>query len=166
MTQVAVDAIQAMLAPVVLMTTTAIVAGGVQTMYAGVNDRMRTMTAEKLKLLTGADGELSPQAGLPGATRERVVEIDAQLPLLRGRHRMLHDALQFLYGAVLVIVMAMFLLSLAITVPAPAAGDVALVLVLVATAALLLGLIKLSRSVRQSANAVDYEVDRALRLGS
>ena len=41
MPQTAISAIQAMLAPVVLMTTSAILAGGMQTMYAEVNDRMR-----------------------------------------------------------------------------------------------------------------------------
>jgi hypothetical protein len=46
--QVAITAIQAMLAAVVLMTTTAILAGGIRTMYANVNDRTRDMTAEML----------------------------------------------------------------------------------------------------------------------
>jgi hypothetical protein len=86
--------------------------------------------------------------------------------LLLSRHRLLHNALQFLYAAVLVVVIAMLLISVAITVPAPAVGDVALVLVLLGTVVLLAGLIEMSRSVRQSANAVDYEVNRALHLGA
>ena len=92
MSQAAIGAIQAMLAPVVLMTTAAILVGGVQTMYVGVNDRMRAMSAEKLSRLTGSDGELMAETSLPAAPRERVAEIDAQLPLLLRRHRMLHDA--------------------------------------------------------------------------
>jgi hypothetical protein len=154
-----------MLAPTVLMTTTAILAGGVQTMYAGVNDRMRNMTAEKLSHLTAADGGLMAEAGLPAALRERVAEIDTQLPLLLRRHRMLHDALQLLYTAVLTIVVAMILIAISITAPAPAAGDVALVVLLTATIVLLLGLLSVARTVHQSANAIDYEVDRVLRLG-
>ena len=48
MTQVAISSIQSMIAPAVLMTTAAILAGGVQTMYSAINDRMRDMTTEKL----------------------------------------------------------------------------------------------------------------------
>ena len=59
MDQVAVRAIQAMLAPVVLMTTAAILAAGVQAMYAAVNDRMRMMTAERFARLVDTDGELT-----------------------------------------------------------------------------------------------------------
>ena len=65
MPQVAISAIQAMLAPVVLMTTSAILAGGVQTMYAQVNDRMRAMAAERLSRLTDTNGDLVAVASLP-----------------------------------------------------------------------------------------------------
>jgi hypothetical protein len=164
--QVAIGAIQAMLAPTVLMTTAAILAGGVQTMYAAVNDRMRAMTAEKLSRLTGTDSALTRESGLPAATSERVAEIDAQLPLLLTRHRVLHNALQLLYAAVLTIVVAMILIAISITVPAPAVGDVALIVLLIATVVLLLGLLSVARSVYRSANAIDYEVERVLRLGS
>lgn len=68
MPQLAISAIQAMLAPVVLMTTSAILAGGMQTMYAEVNDRMRAMTAEKLSRLTGRNGDLVTVASLPSGS--------------------------------------------------------------------------------------------------
>jgi hypothetical protein len=164
--QVAITAIQAMLAPVVLMTTAAILAGGVQTMYAGVNDRMRTLAAEKFSRLTGNDGGLTPKADLPLAAKERVAEIDAQLPLLLQRHRMLHDALQLIYLAILIIVVAMILIAISITVPAPGIGDAALGVVLGATILLLLGLVSLARTVHRSDNAIVYEVDHVLRIGS
>jgi len=47
MSQAAISSIQAMLAPAVLITTAAILAGGIQTMYSAVNDRMRHMTSVK-----------------------------------------------------------------------------------------------------------------------
>jgi hypothetical protein len=139
--QAAIRAIQAMLAPVVLMTTAAILAGGIQTMYAAVNDRMRAMTAEKISHLTGTSGGLSMEATLPGAVSERVGETDAQLPLLLRRHRMLQNALLAVYLAVLIVVLAMVLIAVSITVPTAAVGDVALALLLASTIALLLGLI-------------------------
>ncbi|HTW09502.1 MAG TPA: hypothetical protein VME46_18490 [Acidimicrobiales bacterium] len=50
--------------------------------------------------------------------------------------------------------------------PGPVAGTAALVFVLVATVVLLFGLALVALSVRKSVNAVDYEVDRTLALGS
>jgi hypothetical protein len=155
-----------MVAPAVLMTTSAILAGGIQTMYAGVNDRMRAMTAERLSRLTDEHGQVMKVTDVTGAARERLKEIDTQLPLLLRRHRRIHDALMMIYVSVLVVVLAMVLIAVSISVPAPAVGDVALVLVLLATATLLVGVIQVALSVRQSLNAVDYEVERALRLGS
>jgi hypothetical protein len=162
----AIRAIQAMLAPVVLMTTAAILAGGIQAMHAAVNDRMRAMTAERISRLTGTRGELTSPTALPGAAREKLDEIDAQLPLLLRRHRMLHNALLLICLTVLIVVVAMVLIALSITVPTAAVGDVALGLLLASTVALLLGLILVPVSVRQSATAVDYEVLHVLRLGS
>ena len=166
MSQAAISSIQAMLAPAVLMTTAAILAGGIQTMYSAVNDRMRQMTGEKVTHLTGSDGRLVTRDELGSAAAVRVDEIDTELPVLRARHRLLRDALLFHYSAVGFVVVAMILIAVALTVPAPAAGTAALVLVLVATVALLFGLALVALSVRKSVNAVDYEVDRTLALGT
>jgi hypothetical protein len=164
--QAAISSIQAMLAPAVLMTTAAILAAGIQTMYSSVNDRMRNMAGEKLLRLTSTDGRLLDRRELNPATAFRVNEIDTQLPLLRSRHRLLRDALQLLYGVILLVVITMILIAVAITVPTNAAGTAALVTILAATAVLLFGLALVALSVRQSVNAVDYEVDRTLALGS
>jgi hypothetical protein len=134
-------------------------------MYAAVNDRMRAMTEEKLSHLTNSAGELTTGATLPSAVKDRVGEIDAQLPLLLRRHRMLRSALVAVYLAVLIVVLAMILMAVSITVPTAAAGDIALALLLAATIPLLLGLVFVVNSVRHSANAIDYEVQHVLQLG-
>jgi hypothetical protein len=56
MNPIAVTAIQAMVAPVVLITTAAVLSGGLLAMYGSVNDRMRAMDRERLDILTGAAG--------------------------------------------------------------------------------------------------------------
>ncbi len=56
MNPIAVTAVQAMVAPVVLITTAAILSGALPTMYGSVNDRMRAMDHERLEILTGAHG--------------------------------------------------------------------------------------------------------------
>ena len=58
MNPIAVTAVQAMVAPVVLITTAAILSGALLTIYGSVNDRMRAMDHERLEILTGAHGTL------------------------------------------------------------------------------------------------------------
>ncbi len=67
MNPIAVTAIQAMVAPVVLITTAAILSGALLTMYGSVNDRMRAMDGERLDILTGAAGTLLSAAEVPPA---------------------------------------------------------------------------------------------------
>jgi hypothetical protein len=164
--QVGVRAIQAMLAPVVLMTTAAILAAGVQAMYSAVNDRMRVMTAERFAHLIDAKGELISVTALPSGARERLRQIDVELPMLSRRHRLIHHGLLLMYSTVLFVVIAMILVAVSVTVPVDAAGVVALAFVLVGTVALMLGLVFVARSVHTSANAVNYEMREVLRLGS
>jgi hypothetical protein len=166
MSQEAISSIQAMLAPAVLMTTAAITAGGIQTMYSAVNDRMREMTSEKLTRFTGVDGGLLDRRELSATAALRVGQIDAQLPLLRQRHRSLRNALQLLYSAIVLVVVTMILIAVAITVPDRIAGTAALVSILAATAVLLAGIGFVGVSVMRSISAVDFEVDRTLELGS
>ena len=62
MNPIAIRAIEAMVAPVVLITAAAVLSGGVLTVFGSVNDRMRAMTAERLGLLVGSDGRLRVSA--------------------------------------------------------------------------------------------------------
>jgi hypothetical protein len=142
----------------------AIVAGGILTMYAAVNDRMRAMTAEGLSRLTDDCGELAAASARPSAAQERLRLIDAQLPRLVPRHR-LHNALFLIYTAILFVVVAMVLVAIAVTVPAGGVGIAARVFLLVATVTLMGGLVLVAQSVRESVDAVDYEVDDVLKLG-
>jgi hypothetical protein len=162
--QASVQAIQTMLAPVVLLTTGAILAGGVQTMYAAVNDRMRAMAGEKLSLLADRSAPSAAVPQRPDAIGERIRLIDAQLPLLLRRHWTLHNALLLIYSAILFIVIAMVLVALSVTLPADAVGDVALASMLIATVVLLVGVALVAMSVRESADAVDYEVEQVVKL--
>jgi len=70
---IAVTAIQAMVAPVVLITTAAIMSGALLTMYGSVNDRMRAMDRERLDILTGAAGTLPPAAEVPHSRPRRAM---------------------------------------------------------------------------------------------
>ena len=97
MNPIAIRAIEAMVAPVVLITAAAVLSGGVLTVFGSVNDRMRAMTAERLGLLVGSDGRLHAIGDLPPGTRERIKQIDQQLPMLLRRHHLLRIAVQSIY---------------------------------------------------------------------
>jgi hypothetical protein len=167
MNPIAVTAVQAMVAPVVLITTAAILSGALLTMYGSVNDRMRVMDHERLEILTGAAGTLlSAAAEVPPSGRERLTQIDTQLPRLLRRHRLLHNAVLLIYAGVAVLVLSVITIGIAVTASSGAAGTASLVLVLTGTVMLLGGLLFAARSIIISMDAIDYEVQRTLSLGS
>jgi TRAP-type mannitol/chloroaromatic compound transport system permease large subunit len=162
----AITAVQAMVAPVVLITTAAILSGALLSMYGSVNDRMRAMNHERLEILTGAAGRLLSPAEVPASGRERLTQIDTQLPMLLHRHRLLHNAVLLIYADVAVLVLGVIAIGIAVTSSSGAFGIIALVLVLAGTTTLLAGLLFAARSIMISMDAIDYEVRRALSLGS
>ena len=166
MNPIAVTAIQAMVAPVVLITTAAILSAALLTMYSSVNDRMRAMDRERLDILTGAAGTLLSAPEVPPAGRERLTQIDTQLPMLLRRHRLVHNAVLVIYTGVAVLVLSVIAIGVAVTGRSGAAGTAALALVLAGTVMLLGGLLLAARSIMISMDAIDYEVRRALSVGS
>ena len=166
MNPIAVTAVQAMVAPVVLITSAAILSGALLAMYGSVNDRMRAMDHERLQILTGPGGTLLSAAEVPPSGRERLTQIDTQLPRLLRRHRLLHNAVLLIYAGVGVLVLAVIAIAIAVTASSGAAGTASLVLVLAGTVMLLGGLLFAARSIVISMDAIDYEVRRTLSLGS
>jgi hypothetical protein len=166
MNPIAVTAIQAMVAPVVLITTAGILSAAMLTMYGSVNDRMRAMDHERLEILTRADGTLLSVAEVAPSGRERLSQIDTQLPRLLRRHRLLHNAVLLNYAGVGVLVLSVIAIAIAVTARSGAAGTASLVLVLAGTVMLLGGLLFAAQSIIISMDAIDYEVQRTLSLGS
>jgi len=162
----AVTAIQAMVAPVVLITTAAILSGALLTMYGTVNDRMRAMNHERLQILTSPGGGLLSVAEVPASGKERLAQIDTQLPMLLCRHRLLHNGVLLIFAGVAVLVLSVIAIGVAVTDRSGAVGTAALVLVLTGTVMLLGGLLFAARSIMISMNAIDYEVKSTLSLGS
>jgi hypothetical protein len=135
-------------------------------MYGSVNDRMRAMNGERLKILTGAAGALVSAADVTASGQERLTQIDTQLPMLLRRHRLLHNAVLVIYAGVAVLVLGVIAIGVSVTDSSGATGTAALALVLTGTAMLLAGLVFAARSIMISQDAIDYEVRRSLSLGS
>jgi hypothetical protein len=160
-----IRAIQAMVAHAVLITTAAIVTGGILTMYASVNDRMRAMTRERLGILTAAAGAVLAAGELTPSSRERLGQVDVQLPLLRHRHHLLRNAVPTIFAGIALLVLSVIIIGAAVTSESEAVSTAALALVLAGTGVLLGGLLLVARSIMISSDAVDAEVDRTISLG-
>lgn len=159
--------IQIILAPVVMITSCAIIVGGVLTQYSAINDRLRALARERLDLLTTSDGSLSLSQTLAHpAHAERLSEIDVQIPLLIRRHGLVRNAALALYSAITILVVSMFTIALAILQSVAALRDVALVIFLLGTACALVGVALMAYEVRISHDAIHYEFQRVLDLGS
>jgi hypothetical protein len=165
MNPTAIRAIEAMVAPVVLITAAAVLSGGVLAVFGSVNDRMRSMTAQRLDLLVGPDGALRSVADLPTGTQERVGQIDEQLPMLLRRHRLLRFAVLSIFIGVAILVASVITLAIAVPTNSDDVAYVSLALVLAGTVAILLGCLFAASSIMISQDAIAYEVNRSMSLG-
>jgi hypothetical protein len=158
--------IQIIIAPVVKITACAILLGGMQAQFAAINDRLRAMARERLELLRTADGGLSNVASLVGAYAiERLREIDAQMPRLLRRQRLVHNAVLTLYCAMLVFVLTMFIIAVAAAQRSSGMATLALVASLVGIATVLVGVAVMAVEIRRSNDALQHETQRVLELG-
>lgn len=159
--------IQIILAPVVMITSCGIIVGGILSQHTSINDRLRALARERLDLLTASDGTLNlSQALTHHAQAERLGEIDVQIPLLMRRHYLVRNAALALYSAIAILVISMFAIALAIIESGPILRTIALGIFLLGTASALVGIILMAYELRISHNAVHYEVQRVLDLGS
>jgi Protein of unknown function (DUF2721) len=161
----AVNAISAMVAPVVLLTTGGMLSNGMLAMYAGVNDRMREMTRERVEILTGPSGELLDRQEVRPVGKERLAEIDAQLPLMLRRHRLTRAAVLTIYSAIAVLGLSIISIAIAVGEGSELIARIALGLVLAGTVVMILGLAVAAMSLARSADAITYAVDRTNSLG-
>jgi len=156
----AVNAISAMVAPVVLLTTGSLLSNGLLSVYAAVNDRMREMTRERIDILTGPGGELLDRQAVRPSGRERLAEIDAQLPLMLRRHRLTRAAVLTIYSAIAVLGLSIISIAVAVGEHSEGIGRVALGLVLAGTVITIFGLAIAAMSLAKSADAITYAVER------
>jgi hypothetical protein len=161
----AVNAISAMVAPVVLLTVGGLLSNGLLTVYSSVNDRMREMTRERLEILTGPAGERLELATAPVMSRERLEEINVQLPMMLRRHRLTRQSVLTIYAAIGVLGLSIVVIAIAVSQHDEIAGRVALGLVLGGTVVMLLGIGVAGLSLAKSADAITYAVERTQTIG-
>jgi hypothetical protein len=149
--------IQLILAPVVMVSACAIFVGGLLSHYEAINARMRTMTRERLEILRS-------QVNADPFHRERLDELDAQLPQLLQRHALVHHALLAAYFGILILVASMCAIAFSAVTAAEWLVALVLAMFVVGILAILLSVILIALEVRTSQRAVAFEVQRVLRL--
>ena len=159
----AVNAISAMVAPVVLLTTGGLLTNGLLTVYSAVNDRMRDMTRERIEIRTGPTGELAGRVS--AIDQERLAEIEAQLPMMLRRHHLVRNAVLLIYVAIGMLGLSFIIIAVAVVQHSEGFGRAALGLVLAGTVVMLAGLVAAGMSMARSADAITYAVERTRDLG-
>lgn len=151
-------AVQLVLAPVVMISSAAVILNGLLAHYGEVNGRIRAMNRERFDLvhtLAAAPDQLCS---------ERLAEIDHQLPDLLDRHRLIHDAILAIYYAIVVLVLSM------LAVAAAALSDIAwlalgvLALLLLGTLVMLYGVLLTTLEIRVGRRSIVYESERSVPL--
>ncbi len=155
--------IQLILAPVVMITSCSLVLSGLLGRYAAVNDRMRAMALERLGLLHRGSGAVEVSEAY---RRERLEEIDAQVPDLLRRHQLLRDSVLMDYVAILFFVFCMFAIALAAVSQNSTFAAIVLALFLLGTAGLLASVAIAIVEVRRSQRSVEYELKRVSAINN
>jgi hypothetical protein len=157
--QTAAKTIQLILAPALMVSACGILLTGMLSHYGSINDRIRRLTAERLEL-----SQLQPAEGHVALARERLTEIDHQVPMLIGRHRQVHYAILLAYTGVAILVVSMFVIAAAALSGSSTTGTFSLFVFLVGTAAVMGSAMFMALEVRSSHQAVSYEGMRVIDL--
>ena len=154
-----------MVAPVVLLTVGSLISNGLLVVYSAISVRMREMTQERIKILTGPTGEILDAGGLAMMSRERLAEIQRQLPMLLRRHRLTRASVLIMYSAIAVLGLSIIFIAFAVEVHSEPIARVALALVLAGTITMIFGIAVAGLSLAKSADAIIYAVERTESLG-
>ena len=161
----AINAISAMVAPVVLLTVGSLISNGLLIVYSSLGERMREMTRERIEILTGPAGEMLDVGAVTVMSRERLDEIQHQLPLLLRRHRMTRASVLVIYAAIGILALSIICIAIAVGEDTETVARVALAFVLAGTIILIVGIGVAGISMAKSADAITYAVERTLSLG-
>jgi hypothetical protein len=157
--QTAGRTIQLILAPAVMVTACGILLNGMLAHYSAINDRLRALARERLGLAL-----VRPDEDHLAFARERIGEIDHQVPTLLNRHRQVHHAIVLTNAAVAVLILSMFVIGVAALDHSNPLGTIALFVFLTGTGTLMAAALFMVLEVRRSDVSVSYEALRATRL--
>lgn len=147
-------AMQYILAPVVMISASALILNGMHGRYTNLNHRLRELARERLKLLS-----TMTEASV---YNERLDYIDSELPIMLNHYVQVHQAIMIMYLAVMLYVINMFMIAIAYQTQSPVIALTALVFFLIGTATSLIALAVNLREFHNSHELTQHEIRRAL----
>jgi hypothetical protein len=160
-----ISAVSAMVAPVVLITASGIFTNGLSAAYTQVAERLFRLNRERLDILGGPHGELLTGDSLPAIDRERLVQINDQMPLVIRLIQRLRSAAIWSYCAIGLLVISVIVIAVAIVARSEEFAFAALGLVLAGVFAEFAGIATVIAMLARSADALIYEATRTRELG-
>jgi hypothetical protein len=151
----AIEAIQAILAPAVLISACGLLLLSMQNKYGRINDRIRTLLRERLDLLAEPENQF---------TLARLEAIDRQLPELLQRNRLQHDAVLALFWAVILFVIDLFALGIGLFFAPRLGAILALLGFFVALGLMLYAVLLAAQEIRISHRAVTLEAEGIMKV--
>lgn len=155
--EVVAQTIQLVIAPAVMISGCAIIQSGILGRYSNTGTRLRSLTRERLELLTTPD---IPDRMFDDA----LFLLDSQLKSLSHRHLLIKTAALILYGATLWFLFSMLAIAAAKMLNTMLFALIAFTLFLLGTFTLLLGVLLASSEIWMSHKAVLAEVRWAMTL--
>ncbi|MBF2063735.1 MAG: DUF2721 domain-containing protein [Calothrix sp. C42_A2020_038] len=147
-------AMQYILAPVVMISASALILNGMHGRYSNLNHRLREMARERLKLLDDQHESVYKS--------ERLDYIDNELPIMMRHYVQVHQAITVMYIAVMLYVINMFMIAIAYQTQSATIALTALIFFLVGTSTSLIGLAINLREFHDSHQLTQSEIRRAL----
>ena len=164
---VIIRTIQLMLAPVVMVTACTSYINMLSFDYQSIVSGIRSMSREHLDLLQAASsGETGVSIStLDAVSRERLHEIENELPGLLQRHGFIRNALLCINVAILIFIASMFLIAAAAFTTIPPGAFIALLAFLAGIGMVFIGVVQVIRDNSRSHRDVIYEAMRSLKFG-
>ena len=153
-------------APTVMISCCTVFLNGQLQRYDAISARMRLMNQERFEILRtlGNDISAAPDS-IDGVDKLRFCEIEAQLPHLLKRHKLLHHAALIIGLAILLFVICMFIVALAAVLHSDQIAIIALSIFLGGMVTVLAGSVVVMLEIYKSHFSVRYEVLHALSFG-
>ncbi len=156
--------INLIVAPAVMVTSCTLFLNGLLQRYHAISSIMRTMHRERLDLLRTI-GKSAAFESIDGITRERIREIERQLPSMLLRHNLIRNAVLFVNIAIVVFVLSMFIIAAANITNSSWMVIVALFCFLAGMGVLLTGVLTTTTEAYRSHRELTYEIQHGLSLG-
>ncbi|GCE03506.1 DUF2721 domain-containing protein [Dictyobacter aurantiacus] len=157
--------ISLIVAPVVMISCCILLLNGQLQRYDSISIRMRSMTQERFELLRSTNMSLDETIGtMDDFCKRRLNEIEAQLPHLLKRHKLLHDAALLIGMAILIFVISMFVLAIAAIQNSDQLAFLSFVTFLGGVTVVWLGGMVILYELNKSHLSVRYEVMHSLSL--